>query len=179
MQLSKKWGKSYYFFCLRLPVYHSGFTKVWDLSIFYNILYHRFVLNPSYKTDLNDLITKWLLSDQLQCNSILLVCELPTLLKNVYKYCLGACENRYAFVSSFEIRVKSKCFLPGQQKKKKKKSKLLSLRTFVEMLKLLLMGDIQFQVSKTNFSAISNEETFFLMESKQSSIWPLMKTQGC
>lgn len=97
-------------FCFGLPIYQSGFIKVWDLSVFHNILHHHSVLNPSNETTLNDLVTTWLLSDQLQCNSTLLADGLPKYLKNIYRSCLGACGNRHAPVSSCEIRIKSKCF---------------------------------------------------------------------
>lgn len=101
-----------------LPIYQSGFIKVWDLSFFHSTLHHHSLLNPSYKSDLSDLITAWLLSDQLQCSSRLLASELPTFLENVYEYFLGACENRLAPVSSFEIRVRSKCFFARTIEKK-------------------------------------------------------------
>lgn len=111
-------GEKLLLFNFGLPIYQSGFIKVWDLSSFHNILHHRSVLNPSYKTDLNDLVTTWLLSNQLQCNSILLAYELPTFLKNIYKSCIGACENRHAPVGCFGIRVKSKCFFARTIEKK-------------------------------------------------------------
>lgn len=47
------------------------------------------------------------------------------------------------------------------QEKRKERSKSLCLRIFIEMLKLLLMGDIYFQVCKTNSSKILNEGTPF------------------
>lgn len=150
-------------FYVGLPIYQSGFIKVWDLSSFHNILHHRSVLNPSYKTDLNDLVTTWLLSDQLQCNSILLAYELPTFLKNVYKSCIGACENKTC--SSWLLRDQSQIKMFLCQDNRKERNKASSLTAFVEMLKLLLMGDIQFQVSKTNCSKTPDEgeEGIFLL----------------
>lgn len=110
-----------------LPICQSGFIKVWDLSFFHNILHHHSVSNPFHRTDLSDLITAWLLSNQLQCNSVLLASELPTFLKNLYKYFLGICENIHAPVSHFEIRVKSKCFLVRTIEKKEISLELESL----------------------------------------------------
>lgn len=47
------------------------------------------------------------------------------------------------------------------QDNRKGRNKSLSLKAFVEMLELLLMGDIQFQMSETNCSRIPDEGTFF------------------
>lgn len=156
-----------------LPIYQSGFIKIWDLSIFYDIPHHRSVLNPSHKTDLNDLVTTWLLSDQLQCNCMLLAYELPTFLKNVYNYCLGAYKNRHAPVSSSEIRVKSKCFFA----RKKKRSPCV-WESLLRCWNSYWWMIYNFRCVKQTVVKYLMKE-LFLMEFKQYWIWPLMKTQGC
>lgn len=144
----------YITFWLGKPIYKTGFIKVRDLSSFHNILYHHSFLIPSYTTDLNELVTAWLLNDRLQCNSILLIYGLPTFLKNPYKPCVVLVKiNMLHLVVWGQNQIKILCLCQNNRER----SKVLSLRALVEMLNTLLVVDIQFQGPKPKCSEISDE----------------------
>lgn len=170
-------GKNILLFDFGKPIYEPGFIKFGDLNSFYYIIHHHSFLNPSYTTELSDRVTTWLLNDQIQCNSILLVYALPTFLKNPYKPCMVLVKMNSLHLAVWDQNQIKILFLC--QDNRKERSKALSLRPFVDMPNLLLMTDTKFQGPKPQCNEIFDEgveETFFI-ESKQSWIWPLMKTQ--